>query len=334
MILVTGATGYVGRHVVNILRKFKLDVRALVRKGSEYYWLNDTGCSYFFGDLRDPESIHRALRDVRYVVVCSGISVATSENHHNNMTDEGHAALFAAAQKRGVERIVLLSCMGAGLDEPVPRFRAQRRAEEQLASSGVDYTILRACAHEHMFLDLAWLMAKGSAVRLPELQDNQLSVIGTTDLALLCAASLDLESTRNQTITVGGPTTLSSRAVLQMACETVGTSLQSRPMSASVIAVGSRFGRPVRRYLHRLAELQVWFSRDLVCDYPTLEQQFGFALKPIAPIMVESNERIKILRDPELRRKQMVHPQFYATIYKPGTANLNELLDGPSPRRD
>ena len=34
----------------------RLDVRVLVRKGSHYYWLNDTGCAFFFGDLLDPVS--------------------------------------------------------------------------------------------------------------------------------------------------------------------------------------------------------------------------------------------------------------------------------------
>ena len=54
VILVTGATGRLGSRIVRLLRRARLPVRALVRSGSYYYRLNDTGCGYFFGDLRNP----------------------------------------------------------------------------------------------------------------------------------------------------------------------------------------------------------------------------------------------------------------------------------------
>ena len=112
MILVTGATGRVGEQVVRTLRQLKLQVRALVRKGSEYYWLNDTGCQFFFGDLRDPQSLSRATRDMSYLVVCSGVRLEERHNNHTQVTVDGHAALFEAARKRGIQRVVLISCAG------------------------------------------------------------------------------------------------------------------------------------------------------------------------------------------------------------------------------
>ena len=106
MIVVTGATGHVGGHIVRTLRALGLPVRTIVRKGSEYYWLNDTGCEFFFGDLRDPLSLRRSLTGAEYLISCTNIQRETQSNNHKDVTVEGHRALFQAARERGVHRAV------------------------------------------------------------------------------------------------------------------------------------------------------------------------------------------------------------------------------------
>ena len=50
--------------------------------------------------------------------------------------------------------------------------------------------------------------------------------------------------------------------------------------------------------------------------------------------MVETNAFLADMRDPERREARMVHPQFYATVYEPGSADLNLLPDGPAAAKD
>ena len=152
MILVTGATGRLGSHVVRALRRLDQPVRALVRRGSEYFWLNDTGCSYFFGDLRDEESLVRACSGVEHVVVCSGIDVESRGNDHQSMTVDGHAALWRASRTAGVERVVLVSALGVERGYPIPWFDARLQAEQSLRQSGVDWSILRPAPPTRPFL--------------------------------------------------------------------------------------------------------------------------------------------------------------------------------------
>ena len=149
MIVVTGATGHVGGHVVRTLRALGLPVRTIVRKGSEYFWLNDTGCEFFFGDLRDPLSLRRSLTGAEYLISATNIKRETQANNHKDVTVEGHRALFEAARERGVKRAVHISCMGAQLDPPA--FQARAGAEEVLAQSGLEHTIIRSCIHERPF---------------------------------------------------------------------------------------------------------------------------------------------------------------------------------------
>lgn len=334
MILVTGGTGRYGEQVVRTLRKLGLEARVLVRKGSHYYWLNDTGCTFFFGDLLDPVSLRRACRGVEYLVACSGLQTETRANNHTTVTVEGHAALFKAAQEKGVRKVVMLSCLGVDRIEGVTAFDARRAAEEQLLASGMEYTILRTSLHEQFFLDLAWAVHdKGRAV-LPSEGQNQIQPIASRDLALMAAASLDLDSVKNSIVEVGGAEVMSARQAFEAACEVVGVQPNATVLPSPALALGRRLGRPVRRYSHRLDEVAAWFENDFTVNSQTVKDHFSFPLTPLREALATSNEVYKIMRDPEEREKRMVHPQFYATVYEPGEAELSSMPLGPLPARE
>lgn len=334
MILVTGGTGRFGEQVIRTLRKLGLDVRALVRKGSHYYWLNDTGCGFFFGDLLDPVSLRRACRDVEYLVVASGLQLENRANNHTTVTVEGHAALFKAAKERGVRKAVMISCMGVDRDLAVPSFQARLSAEEQLIGSGLDYTILRAQLHEHFFLDLAWKVHDTGAALLPSRGANQLQPVASRDVALMAAASLDLAAVANQVIDVGGPDRISAHDAFEAACQVVGVQPQARVLPGPAVTLGRKLGRPVRRYAHRLSELSAWFDQDFTVDADALKARFNIPLTPFRDALAQTNQTYQVMRDPEAREKHMVHPQFYATVYEPGEADWASLPDGPLPARD
>lgn len=333
MILVSGATGRVGSQVVRTLRRLNLDVRALVRKGSEYFWLNDTGCRYFFGDLRDPQSLVRATQGARWLVSCHNVNLEQRDNNHDVVTVRGTAALLEAARASGVERVVHVSCLGVDRAADTVAFAARKRAEEHVQASGLDYTILRACVHEGPFLELALRAAAGRAVLLPGSGENRLSPLAAADIGRMAAASLDLAAVRNRTVDIGGPP-LTAGECYALACAAVGADPQARALPRPVVSLGSRLGRPVRRYANRLAELSFWFSEDAVVDDQATARLFGLRLTPFAEAMQRSGELARRLQDPEEREKLIVHRQFYATVYEPGTARLDELPEGPAPRQD
>ncbi|MFO0837781.1 MAG: NAD-dependent epimerase/dehydratase family protein [Phycisphaerae bacterium] len=60
MNLVTGATGLLGSHIVEQLRRRNLPVRVLVRRGSDRSWLNTQGVEFAEGDVTDAASLQRA----------------------------------------------------------------------------------------------------------------------------------------------------------------------------------------------------------------------------------------------------------------------------------
>ena len=101
-------------------------------------------------------------------------------------------------------------------------------------------------------------------------------------------------------------------------------------LPSGVVALGTRVRRPFRRFANELAEHRHWCTTALAVDARQMTELFGFALTELEASMAKTNEFLFDLRDPERSAARMVHPQFYATVYEPGTAELADLPDGPT----
>ena len=149
--LVTGATGFVGSHVVRQLVSTGQSVRALIRPDSNLDALGGLEVECFEGDLRDARSLQRAMQGIRRVFhVAADYRLWTprpEEIYENNV--EGTRKLLAAAQGAGVERIVYTSTVAtiavprhsalpnenthATLDEMIGHYKRSKFLAEQLA---------------------------------------------------------------------------------------------------------------------------------------------------------------------------------------------------------
>ncbi len=111
-VLVTGATGFVGWHVARTLLNRGLSVRALARNPEGLRELE--GIQAIPGDLRDPESLQRAVEGCGIVYhVAADYRLWTrrpKEMHRSNV--DGTRAMLEAARQAGVERFVYTSTVG------------------------------------------------------------------------------------------------------------------------------------------------------------------------------------------------------------------------------
>lgn len=335
MILVTGATGRLGNQIVRVLRSVGQDVRCLVRKGSEYYWLNDTGSAYFFGDVRDPQSLSRALRDVQFVVAAHGIRVESTDNNHTNVTAAGSIALFDAAKARGVQHIVMVSCAGVAHAGDVPAFVGKKAAEDHLMGSGLSFTILRPGLFAANFADLARRIEANGSVFLPGRADAVVSPVHGRDVALVAMAALDLPSAKNQIVDVAGPDALTVEAAMTTMCRVAGLEPHWWNMPPMGLKTAAILARPAgKRWTNHLRALDVQFSKDHRVDPVTLSERFGLPLTPFADAALSAWQMRHPSEDPTARDEKVVHRQFTATIYEPGVIKWDDLPAGPPPRQD
>lgn len=109
--LVTGASGFLGWHVARLLLERGHTVRALCRPQSQ---IREIDVERREGDLRDPESIERAVQGCEYVFHVAADYRLWSRNPQDlyDSNVQGTANVLAAAQRAGVRRIVYTSTVG------------------------------------------------------------------------------------------------------------------------------------------------------------------------------------------------------------------------------
>lgn len=131
-ILVTGATGTVGRHVVEQLAKRGADVRALARDPAKANL--PAGVTVVQGDLLDVDSIRSAFKGVSTLFLLNAV-----------VPDEFTQALIAlnVAREAGVERVVYLSVIHSDRYVNVPHFAGKFGVERMIEQMGFNATILR-----------------------------------------------------------------------------------------------------------------------------------------------------------------------------------------------
>ena len=113
-VLVTGAGGFIGSHIVEALVEYGLTVRALVRKTSSREFIGPK-VEQAFGDVTDSASLHAALSGVQAVIHCAGLTKARSLADYRRVNRDGTERLLAAcaAGQLPLRRILCLSSLAA-----------------------------------------------------------------------------------------------------------------------------------------------------------------------------------------------------------------------------
>lgn len=120
--LVTGATGFIGHHLTQLLIQRGDRVTCLVRPTSNTSSLDRSQLEFLLGDLRDPQSLRAATAQVEVVYHLAAALTARSRADFQAVNTEGVAALArACAERTHPPRLVVLSSLAAAGPSPVDR---------------------------------------------------------------------------------------------------------------------------------------------------------------------------------------------------------------------
>lgn len=213
MILVAGATGFLGREICRRLAADGLLVRALVRATSDpdaLRQLQEWGVEAVVGDLRDPASLAAACQGVHGVI--STVTTVRSRQPGDDFgaTDQqGQLNLVDAAEAAGVRRFLYISYSGNVVSDD-PLTRAKRAVEQRLRSSRLTYTIVRPSLFMEVWLSplLGFDFPNTRAVVYGS-GDQPISWISQADVAAFAVHCLHRAAAENATVELGGPEALS-----------------------------------------------------------------------------------------------------------------------------
>ena len=259
MILVTGATGNVGRELVRQLAEDGEDVAALIRRDEDRARL-PSGVHGVVGDLNRPQPWAPAL---------SGVSAA-----HLQAGYDGLDELLAAMLDASVERVTLQSSSSvpAGdMTNAVARYHIL--SEQAVRDSGLAWTFIQP--NSFMTNALRWLpqLRAGDTIRLP-FANVPIATIDPADIAAVAAAALTTDRHEGRSYRVSGPESLRPAEQVAILAKVLGRDLRFEAQSDEEAHAEMTASMPAE-YVDAFFSFFVEGTIDESTVLPTVEEVLG-----------------------------------------------------------
>src|SRR5262245_17544658 len=263
MILVTGATGTVGREVVSQLLAAGRPVRALTRHPDRARL--DPRVEVVRGDFERPETLAPALRGVERV-----FSLALGPR-----LGEQEAGLAQLARAAGVRHIVKLSVLGAGDNTRRGVVAWHSAGERAIRQSGVPWTFVQPGVFMSNALFWADSIRREGRVR-SNFGDGPTAPIHPRDIAAVAVLALTSDGHEGQSWPLTGPQALSTAEQVRLLAAALGRPLEYEPISDEVAREGMQASGMPAYLIDALLPFAAVVRRGRAGDVlPTVEQLTG-----------------------------------------------------------
>ncbi len=254
-VLVAGATGYLGKFVVQAFKERGYHVRVLTRDEQRLSepgpftapaLTKDDMDEVFVGEITKPETLTGLMDGIDLVFSSVGISRQRDMLTFDQVDYQCNQNLIDLCQGSSVKRFVYVSMQGAENIMELAITQAHEKVVSALKASGMEYRIVRPCGY---FSDMGVLhdMAKKGRAYLVGEGLNKMSPIHGRDLARVCVETAEGDELE---VEAGGPETMTQREAVSLAFDVVG-----KPEKVTVIPM--------------------WLARSLVKVVGLLSTQFG-----------------------------------------------------------
>jgi len=217
-ILVAGATGYLGRNVVKVLKDRGYWVRALGRSKARLDPIKEFADELCIGEVTDPASLDGLCDGIDAVFSSVGITRQKDGLTYEDVDYRGNRNLLTVAEASDVSKFVYVHVLNAEKLEHVAMVQAKQAFVDKLKQSSLDHTVICPTG---FFSDMEEFlsMARSGRVYLFGDGSNQINPIHGADLAEVCADAFENASSQ---INVGGPEVLTYRQIAELALDVLG----------------------------------------------------------------------------------------------------------------
>jgi uncharacterized protein YbjT (DUF2867 family) len=200
MFLVTGASGQLGRRVVQRLCALNMPVRAFVRLTSEYEQLRQWGAEVYIGDVQNQRDLVKACQKVSYIISA----------HASKISSGDPLAVDYRSNLELIEIAVTTAHHSSAL------LKAKAEVETALQASGLSYTILRPATLMTSLLPLATRFQQTGVYLLLGNPEHRLGLVSTDDLAKISVLAAQTPAAHQQIFTVASSQVLYRQDIPQI----------------------------------------------------------------------------------------------------------------------
>ncbi len=280
-VFMTGATGFVGKHVAGRLLEDGHELRCLVRsEGSDETWfLKGLGAELAVGDILDPGSLAHAAAGCDAVIHLVGIIFERRGASFEQVHVEGTRNVLAAAKQAGAGRFVHMSALGTRSGAASAYHRTKWDAEEDVRASGLEYTIFRPSTiygPGGEFIDMLARQVRMLPV-VPVIGNGRyrMQPISVFDVAACFADCLSKAAAVNRVYEIGGPEAISYNELIDAICRVMGKRrLKAHIPVALVKPVAWLSELIMPKPLLTMDQLKMLLG-DNVCDITAMREELG-----------------------------------------------------------
>ena len=224
-LLVTGASGHLGRRVLELLLEtHKGTIIAATRTPEKLADFSQRGVIVRNADFEDQASLLQAFKGVDRLLLISTDALDVPGRRLNQ-----HRNAIKAAEQAGVSHVVYTSIINPGPDSPVFVGPDHRGTEEALAATKMGWTALRENIYTEMLLmSLAQALQTGKLINA--IGDGKAAYITREDCARVAAATLTSSFDGQRTVEITGPEAVSQYEVAAIVSKITGQEISYLPV--------------------------------------------------------------------------------------------------------
>ncbi|MFP6576020.1 MAG: complex I NDUFA9 subunit family protein [Pirellulaceae bacterium] len=227
-ILVAGASGFLGSHVLKALSRHSHEVLALSRRLPE-----EECCEFIACDLTEDDLPLEKIRECDAIVNLVGIKRAAGSQGFKKVHVDVTRRLIDAAHNCGIQRFIHISVVASRPDPRLPYHHTKWLAEEMVRESGLDFTILRPAViygrGDDMISHLVKMIRFFPVFPVVGRGNSILQPVDVRDVAASVVAALEKEIAIGKSYDVVGPERLALKEVVRRVAEATGLNLYVLP---------------------------------------------------------------------------------------------------------
>jgi NADH dehydrogenase len=310
-VLLTGASGFVGGHVLRRLIAGGFRPVCLARSPQA---LRDkiAGLSADVhivpGDVREAAGLSEAARQADAAIHLVGIIFERGGQSFSGVHYEGTRNVVQACREAGIKRLVHMSALGTRPDAPSKYHQTKYMAEQQVIKSGLDWTIFRPSIIHGPDGEFMEMMKTFSCRLIPPIMpyfgsgENRLQPVDVRDVAECFVKALSLERTIHRSYDLGGPRTYSWKELYGLCRRLIPGARRWKPMVAQPVPLAKLVAATVMKVpvpIKRLDRLrfnvgQVQMSQeDSICDIAPAERDLDITFRDFEQELREYADQIR-----------------------------------------